>query len=134
MKSIICMFEIIYLENSNLLIHFFSKLTSSLIAGCLVFLSWAVLWSIVGEQCLPGGNLFGLIVLFNTSVIFAKLVESIPIPKMPRLPGLLGKQVHHTEIWSLLSVKKSKKYKNSINLTWPWKYCEVRLWRHKNQY
>jgi len=66
------------------------KISTVITKGCLVFLSWAVLWSIVGEQCLPGGNLFGLIVLFNTSVIFAKLVESIPIPKMPRLPGLLG--------------------------------------------
>ena len=52
-----------------------------------------MLWSIVEKDCLPGGNLFGLIILFNASVLAGKLVENIPLPKLPRLPGLLGNRL-----------------------------------------
>ncbi|XP_076802176.1 sodium/hydrogen exchanger 9B2-like [Clavelina lepadiformis] len=58
--------------------------------GLLVVLSWAVPWSVFGEDCLPGGNLFGLIILIDSCVLIGLLVSSIPLPKLPPLPPLLG--------------------------------------------
>ncbi|XP_016079087.1 PREDICTED: mitochondrial sodium/hydrogen exchanger 9B2 isoform X1 [Miniopterus natalensis] len=56
----------------------------------MVVLLWAVVWSITGSECLPGGNLFGIIILFYCAIIGGKLLGLIKLPTLPPLPPLLG--------------------------------------------
>ncbi|XP_048469409.1 sodium/hydrogen exchanger 9B2-like [Rhincodon typus] len=56
----------------------------------MVILLWAVVWSITGPECLPGGNLFGNLILFVCAVLGGKIVGMIKFPNLPPLPGLLG--------------------------------------------
>ncbi|KAM7154454.1 sodium/hydrogen exchanger 9B2 isoform 2-T5 [Molossus nigricans] len=56
----------------------------------MVVLLWAVVWSITGSECLPGGNLFGIIILFYCAIIGGKLFGLIKLPTLPPLPPLLG--------------------------------------------
>uniref|UniRef100_A0A8D1WJN1 Solute carrier family 9 member B2 n=1 Tax=Sus scrofa TaxID=9823 RepID=A0A8D1WJN1_PIG len=56
----------------------------------MVVLLWAVVWSITGSECLPGGNLFGIIILFCCAVTGGKLFGLIKLPTLPPLPPLLG--------------------------------------------
>ncbi|GAB1288141.1 Sodium/hydrogen exchanger 9B2 [Apodemus speciosus] len=58
--------------------------------GTMVVLLWAVVWSITGPECLPGGNLFGIIILFYCSIAGGKLFGLIKLPTLPPLPPLLG--------------------------------------------
>ncbi|XP_071974861.1 sodium/hydrogen exchanger 9B2-like isoform X2 [Engystomops pustulosus] len=58
--------------------------------GFMVILVWAVIWSITGPQCLPGGNLFGILALLFCAVIGGKLIGLIRIRNLPPLPPLLG--------------------------------------------
>lgn len=51
---------------------------------------FGAVWSITEDECLPGGNLFGITVLFICAVIGGKLVALIHLPKVPPLPPLLG--------------------------------------------
>ncbi|XP_053113995.1 sodium/hydrogen exchanger 9B2-like isoform X2 [Hemicordylus capensis] len=54
-------------------------------------LVWAVGWSITGRECLPGGNLFGILFLFFFAVIGGKIMGLIKLPGLPPpLPPLLG--------------------------------------------
>ncbi|KAI1238508.1 hypothetical protein IHE44_0013242 [Lamprotornis superbus] len=55
-----------------------------------VVLFWAVAWSITGAECLPGGNLFGILFLYFFAVIGGKIFGFIKIPTLPPLPALLG--------------------------------------------
>ncbi|XP_069375101.1 sodium/hydrogen exchanger 9B2-like [Paralichthys olivaceus] len=57
---------------------------------CLFALLFGVVWSITGRECLPGGNLFGLVILFICSVLGGKLVGMIQLPTLPPFPPLLG--------------------------------------------
>ncbi|CAI5669726.1 unnamed protein product [Oreochromis niloticus] len=57
---------------------------------CLFALLFGVVWSITGRECLPGGNLFGIIILFICSVLGGKLVGMIQLPTLPPFPPLLG--------------------------------------------
>ncbi|XP_035506698.2 sodium/hydrogen exchanger 9B2 isoform X2 [Scophthalmus maximus] len=57
---------------------------------CLFALLFGVVWSITGSECLPGGNLFGLVILFICSVLGGKLVGMIQLPTVPPFPPLLG--------------------------------------------
>ncbi|XP_065808351.1 sodium/hydrogen exchanger 9B2-like [Labrus bergylta] len=57
---------------------------------CLFALLFGVVWSITGSQCLPGGNLFGIVILFICSVLGGKLVGMIQLPTLPPFPPLLG--------------------------------------------
>ncbi|XP_040887586.1 sodium/hydrogen exchanger 9B2 isoform X2 [Toxotes jaculatrix] len=57
---------------------------------CLFALLFGVVWSITGSECLPGGNLFGIIILFICSVLGGKLVGMIQLPTLPPFPPLLG--------------------------------------------
>uniref|UniRef100_A0AAQ6AHW1 Cation/H+ exchanger transmembrane domain-containing protein n=1 Tax=Amphiprion ocellaris TaxID=80972 RepID=A0AAQ6AHW1_AMPOC len=57
---------------------------------CLFALLFGVVWSITGQECLPGGNLFGLVILFICSVLGGKLVGLIQLPTLPPFPPLLG--------------------------------------------
>uniref|UniRef100_A0A8C7AIK1 Solute carrier family 9 member B2 n=2 Tax=Neovison vison TaxID=452646 RepID=A0A8C7AIK1_NEOVI len=56
----------------------------------MVVLLWAVVWSITGSECLPGGNLFGIIILFYCAITGGKLLGLIKLPTLPPLPRLLG--------------------------------------------
>lgn len=51
---------------------------------------FGVVWSITEKECLPGGNLFGIIAVFFCSLIGGKLVGLIRLPRLPPLPPLLG--------------------------------------------
>ncbi|XP_062992165.1 sodium/hydrogen exchanger 9B2-like [Elgaria multicarinata webbii] len=55
-----------------------------------VALVWAVIWSITGRESLPGGNIFGMLVLYCCSVSGGQLVALLKIPRLPPLPRLLG--------------------------------------------
>ncbi|XP_063042662.1 sodium/hydrogen exchanger 9B2 [Engraulis encrasicolus] len=57
------------------------------VMGALVF---GVVWSITGPECLPGRNLFGLVILFLCAVGGGKLVGMVQFPTLPPLPPLLG--------------------------------------------
>ncbi|XP_076871590.1 sodium/hydrogen exchanger 9B2 [Brachyhypopomus gauderio] len=52
--------------------------------------SFGVVWSITEEECLPGGNLFGVLAVFFCAVAGGKLVGVLHIPRLPPLPPLLG--------------------------------------------
>lgn len=56
----------------------------------IIVLLWAVVWSVTGSECLPGGNLFGIIILFYCAVLGGKLLRLIKLPTLPPLPPLLG--------------------------------------------
>eukprot|EP00079_Xenopus_tropicalis_P033906 XP_017947677.1 PREDICTED: mitochondrial sodium/hydrogen exchanger 9B2 isoform X1 [Xenopus tropicalis] len=56
----------------------------------MVILIWAVVWSITGPECLPGGNLFGILALLFSAALGGKLISLIKIPSLPPLPPLLG--------------------------------------------
>jgi len=58
--------------------------------GLFLLLSWAVPWSVVGDDCLPGGNLFGIILVVDLSFICGFAVSKIQLPTLPPLPSLLG--------------------------------------------
>ena len=68
----------------------FLKITLDTITGLFLLLSWAVPWSVVGDDCLPGGNLFGIIVVVDLSFICGFAVSKIQLPTLPPLPSLLG--------------------------------------------
>ncbi|XP_076581659.1 sodium/hydrogen exchanger 9B2 [Chaetodon auriga] len=57
---------------------------------CLFALLFGVVWSITGRECLPGGNLFGIVILFICAVLGGKLVGMIQLPTLPPFPPLLG--------------------------------------------
>ncbi|KAG7486625.1 hypothetical protein JOB18_035069 [Solea senegalensis] len=63
-----------------------SLITKVLLAAVL----FGVVWSITEDECLPGGNLFGITVLFLCALIGGKLVALIRLPKLPPFPPLLG--------------------------------------------
>ncbi|CAK7316283.1 Sodium/hydrogen exchanger 9B1 [Vulpes lagopus] len=54
------------------------------------FMIWCVAWSFSGSEVLPGGNLFGLLIIFHSAIIGGKFLELIRIPSVPPLPPLLG--------------------------------------------
>lgn len=63
-----------------------SLITKVLLAAVL----FGVVWSITEEECLPGGNLFGITIIFLCALIGGKLVELIRLPNLPPFPPLLG--------------------------------------------
>uniref|UniRef100_A0ABM5GJW9 Sodium/hydrogen exchanger 9B2 isoform X1 n=2 Tax=Pogona vitticeps TaxID=103695 RepID=A0ABM5GJW9_9SAUR len=58
--------------------------------GMGIVLVWAVIWSITGDECLPGGNLFGILFLFFFAVLGGNIMGLIRFPGWPPLPPLLG--------------------------------------------
>lgn len=57
--------------------------------GLTVVLIWAVLWSIIGEDALPGGNIFGIYIVIVSSSLCGFLVGRIPYLHLPPLLGML---------------------------------------------
>ncbi|KAJ6668863.1 hypothetical protein lerEdw1_012349 [Lerista edwardsae] len=62
-------------------------IVTSVVAASLV---WGVCWSVTGKESLPGGNLFGLLFIFFSSVIGGKVIVLIKVPGLPPMPPLLG--------------------------------------------
>lgn len=90
---------------------FFFKLSFSL--GTMVVLLWAAVWSVTGPECLPGGNLFGILVLFYCAVVGGKVFGLIRLPTLPPLPPLLG------ECETLLDfLKANDSVENSLGGSW----------------
>ncbi|XP_038128243.1 sodium/hydrogen exchanger 9B2 isoform X1 [Cyprinodon tularosa] len=58
--------------------------------ACLLALLFGTVWAITGQECLPGGNLFGIVILFICSFLGGKLVGMIQLPTLPPFPPLLG--------------------------------------------
>lgn len=58
--------------------------------ACMFALLFGVVWSITQKECLPGGNLFGIVILFLCAVCGGKLVGMIKLPTLPPFPPLLG--------------------------------------------
>ncbi|XP_045392606.1 sodium/hydrogen exchanger 9B1 [Lemur catta] len=58
--------------------------------GVMSLMIWCVMWSVLGSEVLPGGNIFGLLIIFHSALIGGKLLQLIRIPSVPPLPPLLG--------------------------------------------
>jgi hypothetical protein len=54
---------------------------------------WGIMCTLSGHEVLPGGNLFGLLIIFISAFLGGKLLELIRIPTVPPLPPLLGKYI-----------------------------------------
>ncbi|KAJ8008597.1 hypothetical protein DPEC_G00106540 [Dallia pectoralis] len=67
----------------GLLAHIVTKVVLSV-------LLFGVVWSITGKECYPGGNLFGIIILYFCATCGGKLVGLIHLPTLPPFPPLLG--------------------------------------------
>ncbi|XP_033712715.1 sodium/hydrogen exchanger 9B1 isoform X3 [Tursiops truncatus] len=65
-------------------------LNETITNGAILFMVWCVTWSFSGPEVLPGGSLFGLLIIFYGAVIGGKLLENIRIPSVPQLPPVLG--------------------------------------------
>ena len=57
--------------------------------GVLGFVIWAALWSILGKEALPGGNMFSLFILLVVASLAGFLVSKIPFVTFPPLLGML---------------------------------------------
>ena len=57
--------------------------------GLIVLLIWAVLWSIIGNDALPGGNIFGIYIVVVSASLFGFIVGKIPYLRLPPLLGML---------------------------------------------
>ncbi|XP_061407206.1 sodium/hydrogen exchanger 9B2-like isoform X1 [Lethenteron reissneri] len=55
-----------------------------------VLLLWAVPLSVLGADVLPGGNVFGLLLLFLGSTLAGALLARVRLPGVPPIPPLLG--------------------------------------------
>ena len=57
--------------------------------GLIVTLIWAVAWSIIGKDALPGGNIFGIYIVIVCASLCGFLVGRIPYLHLPPLLGML---------------------------------------------
>ncbi|XP_055970274.1 sodium/hydrogen exchanger 9B2-like [Sorex fumeus] len=58
--------------------------------AAMALLLWAVVWSITDRECLPGGNLFGILMVLYGAVAGGQLLRLVRLPTLPPLPALLG--------------------------------------------
>lgn len=65
-------------------------LASLITKASMAAVLFGVVWSITEDECLPGGNLFGIVIVFICSLIGGKLVGLVRLPRLPPLPPLLG--------------------------------------------
>ena len=61
----------------------------NLTRGISALVIWAALWSTIGEDLLPGGNLFSICIVVVFATLGGLLVESIPRLTLPALLGQL---------------------------------------------
>ena len=57
--------------------------------GLIAVLIWAVLWSIIGADALPGGNIFGIFLVIVSASLCGFLVCRVPHLHLPPLLGML---------------------------------------------
>ncbi|XP_066527615.1 sodium/hydrogen exchanger 9B2 [Hoplias malabaricus] len=65
-------------------------IASTITEGLLGVLLFGVFWAVLGPECVPGKNIFGLVVLFLSAVCGGRLVGTIRLPGLPPFPPLLG--------------------------------------------
>ncbi|XP_072574557.1 sodium/hydrogen exchanger 9B2-like [Paramormyrops kingsleyae] len=65
-------------------------LASVITKVAMALVLFGAVWSITEKECLPGGNLFGIVVLFITAVCGGKLMALIQCRSLPPCPPLLG--------------------------------------------
>ncbi|XP_076789391.1 sodium/hydrogen exchanger 9B1-like [Arvicanthis niloticus] len=65
-------------------------LNKTITDGVTLIVLWTLLWALIGQEVLPGGNFFGLVVIFYSAFLGGKILEVIRIPVVPPLPPLLG--------------------------------------------
>ncbi|XP_077444848.1 sodium/hydrogen exchanger 9B2 isoform X2 [Stigmatopora argus] len=58
--------------------------------ACVLLLLFGAVWSVTGSECLPGGKVFGVVVVFIAAVLGGRLVAMVQFPGLPPLPPLLG--------------------------------------------
>ncbi|XP_077597781.1 sodium/hydrogen exchanger 9B2 isoform X3 [Stigmatopora nigra] len=58
--------------------------------ACVLLLLFGAIWSVTGSECLPGGKVFGVVVVFIAAVLGGRLVSMVQFPGLPPLPPLLG--------------------------------------------
>ncbi|XP_028932431.1 sodium/hydrogen exchanger 9B2-like [Ornithorhynchus anatinus] len=66
------------------------KFDEMITKSTMIILIWAIAWCITGKEALPGGNLFGLLLLLYFAILGGKILEFIKLPSIPPLPPLLG--------------------------------------------
>ena len=55
----------------------------------IVVVGWTILWTMIGDDLLPGGNLFGIFITLVFSALGGFLVSNIPCIVLPSLFGML---------------------------------------------
>ncbi|XP_010639877.1 sodium/hydrogen exchanger 9B1 isoform X2 [Fukomys damarensis] len=75
-------------------------------SGVIYFMTWCLLWLLSGPEVLPGGNLFGLVIIFYSACLGGTLLELIRIPAVPPLPPLLGMLLAGFIIRNIPSISK----------------------------
>lgn len=55
----------------------------------LIALLWSVLWAVIGQDALPGGNIFGILTVFVLASLLGVAVQYIPKFSLPPLLGML---------------------------------------------
>ena len=61
----------------------------TLTRGVIVLLSWAVLWSILGRDVLPGDNIFGIFTVIVLAALGGFLTRKLSKDALPSLLGML---------------------------------------------
>lgn len=79
---------------------FISSLMFASSSVLLTAVLFGAVWSITEDECLPGGNLFGVTTLFICALISGKLVALLRLPRLPPFPPLLGKTLSFADFIS----------------------------------
>ncbi|KAM9833983.1 sodium/hydrogen exchanger 9B2 isoform 2-T4 [Syngnathus typhle] len=58
--------------------------------ACMLALLFGAVWSVTGTECLPGGRVFGVVIIFISAVLGGRLVGMVQFPGLPPIPPLLG--------------------------------------------
>ena len=61
----------------------------TLTRGLIVLLCWAVLWSILGQELLPGGSIFGIFTVIVLAALGGFLTRKLSRDTFPSLLGML---------------------------------------------
>lgn len=83
-------------SNENRRIHFFGLtfppsgfFGRTLTRGFIVLVSWAVLWSVLGDNALPRGNIFGIFSVVVLAALGGFLTRKLSRDALPSLLGML---------------------------------------------
>uniref|UniRef100_A0A3Q2Y7Z5 Mitochondrial sodium/hydrogen exchanger 9B2-like n=1 Tax=Hippocampus comes TaxID=109280 RepID=A0A3Q2Y7Z5_HIPCM len=58
--------------------------------ACMLALLFGAAWSVTGNECLPGGRVFGVVIIFISAVLGGRLLGMVQFPGLPPIPPLLG--------------------------------------------